>query len=150
MMFKRVAPLLAIFLAVATTAQAQSGPGGGGPGGGGGRGGHGGGRAPPSSGGSPTNAAAPAPKPPKPENQIEIVGVVTAIDLDAQRITIAYEAVDELNWPHGTMPFAVYKAELLKTVTVGERVRFKLDGQRITELATAPPARPVVAPQGLR
>jgi len=149
-MLKHVTPLLAIFLVAATTAQAQSGPGGGGPGGGGGgRGGHGG-RAPPSSGGGPTTASSPAPKPPKPENQIEIVGVVTAIDLDAQRITIAYDAVDELNWPHGTMPFAVYKADLLKTATVGERVRFKLDGQRITELGPAPPARPLVAPQGLR
>jgi Cu/Ag efflux protein CusF len=147
MMFKRVTPLLAIFLVVATAAQAQSGPGGGGPGGG--RGGHGGGRAPPS-GGVTTSAAAPAPRPPKPENQIEIVGVVTAIDLDAGRITIAYDAVDELNWPHGTMPFAVYKADLLKTATVGERVRFKLDGQRITELGPAPPSRPAVAPPGLR
>jgi Cu/Ag efflux protein CusF len=60
--------------------------------------------------------------------------VVDAIDLDAKRITIAYEAVDELGWPHGTMPFAVYKADLLKTVSVGERVRFKLDAQQITEL----------------
>jgi Cu/Ag efflux protein CusF len=67
-------------------------------------------------------------------NQIEIVGVVKAVDLDAKRITIAYEAVDGLNWPAGTMPFAVYQADLLKTVSVGERVRFKLDGQQISEL----------------
>ena len=76
--------------------------------------------------------------------------MVTAIDLDAQRITIAYDAVDELNWPRGTMPFAVYKADLLKTVSVGERVRFKLDSQRITELSpvTASPAaaRPLALP----
>jgi len=142
-MLRRVVPLLAIFLVAATSVHAQTGPGGG-------RGGRGGGRTPPSSGGSPTTAAAPAPKPPKPENQIVIVGVVTAIDLDAQRITIAYDAVDELNWPHGTMPFAVYKPDLLKTVTVGERVRFKLDSQRITELTAAPPSRPPVArPLGL-
>jgi len=32
------------------------------------------------------------------------------------------------------MPFAVYKADSLKTMSVGERVRFKLDGQQITEL----------------
>ena len=84
-------------------------------------------------------------KPAKPENQIVIVGVVTAIDPDAQRITIAYEAVDELNWPRGTMPFAVYKADLLKTVTVGERVRFKLDSQRITELTPVLPSQPATA-----
>jgi Cu/Ag efflux protein CusF len=60
--------------------------------------------------------------------------VVRGIDLDAKRITIAYQAVDGLNWPPGTMPFAVYNADLLKTVTVGQRVRFKLDSQQITEL----------------
>ncbi len=76
----------------------------------------------------------PAPKPPKLTSQVEIVGVVNSVDLDAKRVTIAYEAVDELGWPHGTMPFAVYNADLLKTVKVGERVRFKLDGQQISEL----------------
>jgi Cu(I)/Ag(I) efflux system protein CusF len=68
-------------------------------------------------------------------NQVEIVGVVKAIDLDARRVTIAYDAVDELNWPHGTMPFTAYKADLLKTVSVGERVRFTLDSQQINTLA---------------
>ncbi len=60
--------------------------------------------------------------------------MVRAIDLDAKRITIAYDAVDALNWPRGTMPFSVYQASLLKGVTVGEKVRFKLDSQRISDL----------------
>ncbi len=138
MMLRRAVPLLAMFLVAGTSAYAQSGQGRG----------HGG-RAP---GGSGSRSSAPAPKPPKPVDEVEIVGVVTGIDLDAQRVTIAYDAVDALNWPHGTMPFAVYKPELLKTVTVGERVRFKLDSQRITELtpvpATPPPGavRPLVLP----
>jgi Cu/Ag efflux protein CusF len=68
-------------------------------------------------------------------NQVEIVGVVQAVDPDARQVTIAYEAVDELGWPHGTNQFGVYKADLLKTVTVGERVRFRLDSQRITQIA---------------
>lgn len=116
-----------IFLVAATSAHAQSGPGRG-------RGGGGGGH--PSSGGSssPTSATTPAPKPPKPTNQISIVGVVKVIDLDAKRVTISYEAVDGLNWPAGTMPFTVYNADLLKTVSVGQKVRFKLDSQQITEL----------------
>ena len=124
-MLKRVVPILVILLVAATSAQAQSGPG---------RGRGGGGR--PSSGGSssPTSAATPAPKPPKPTNQIAIVGVVRAIDIDAKRITIAYDAVEGLNWPAGTMPFSVYNADLLKTVSVGQKVRFKLDSQQITEL----------------
>jgi Cu/Ag efflux protein CusF len=134
MMCRRVVPLLVIFLAAATAAHAQSGQGRG----------HGG-RTPPSSSGSSNPTSASVAKPAKPENQIVIVGVVTAIDPDAQRITIAYEAVDELNWPRGTMPFAVYKADLLKTVTVGERVRFKLDSQRITELTPVLPSQPATA-----
>ena len=56
------------------------------------------------------------------------------IDLDAKRVTIAYDAVDALNWPRGTMPFSVYQASLLQGVTVGEKVRFKLDSQRISDL----------------
>jgi hypothetical protein len=114
-MFKRVVPLFVILLA-ATSTHAQSGHG---------RGGGGGGRAPSGGSSSPTSAPTPAPKPPKPTNQIEIIGVVRGID---------YQAVDGLNWPPGTMPFAVYNADLLKTVTVGQRVRFKLDSQQITEL----------------
>jgi Cu/Ag efflux protein CusF len=62
------------------------------------------------------------------------VGVVRAIDPDAKRITIDYEAVEALDWPRGSMPFAVYRAALLDNVTVGEKVRFKLDAQQITEL----------------
>ena len=124
-MLKRVVPLLVIFLVAATSAHAQSGHG---------RGGGGGGRPPSGGSSSPASSTTPAPKPPKPENQIEIVGVVKAIDLDANRITIAYEAVEGLNWPAGTMPFTAYKADLLKTVSVGQKVRFKLDSQQITEL----------------
>ena len=124
-MFQRVVSVLVIALA-AGPALAQ--PGGGG---------HGrGGRNGPSSGGSTTSATAstPAPKPPKPTNQVVITGVVQAVDPAANQITIAYDAVDELNWPRGTMPFSAYKPELLKGVTVGQRVRFKLDSQQITEL----------------
>lgn len=122
---RRIVPLLVISLLAATSAHGQSGPGRG----------HGGQGRPPSGGSSnPAFTTTPAPKPPKPTNQIEIVGVVEAVDADAKRVTIAYEAVDELGWPHGTMPFAVYNDDLLKTVSVGERVRFKLDSQQITEL----------------
>jgi hypothetical protein len=134
-MLKRLVPLLIIASVAATSAHAQYGGGGGGGGrGGGGGGGHG---HQPSSNSPDQPAPAPAPpppKPPKPMNTIEIVGVVQAIDASARRVTIAYDAVDELGWPHGTMQFGVYKADLLKTVKVGERVRFKLDSQQISEL----------------
>ena len=68
-------------------------------------------------------------------NQVEITGVVQAVDAAARHVTIAYDAVDELGWPHGAMQFEAYKADLLQGVTVGERVRFRLDAQQIVALA---------------
>jgi Cu/Ag efflux protein CusF len=67
-------------------------------------------------------------------SSIEIIGVIKAIDADANRITIAYEDVEGLNWPAGTMPFVVSKTELLKGASVGEKVRFKLESQQISAL----------------
>jgi Cu/Ag efflux protein CusF len=131
-MLKRAIPLLMICLAAASAAQAQMGGGGGG-GGGGGRGGHGGGGG--GRGGHPSDSAsAPAAPPAKPFTEPEIVGVVKIIDLDTGRVTIAYEPVEALNWPAGTQPFGVSKTALLKDLTVGEKVRFKLESQQIATI----------------
>lgn len=70
-----------------------------------------------------------------PVNQIVIVGVITALDPHAGRVTIAYDPVDELNWPKGTMPFPVSNPGLLAGVKVGQKVRFKVDNHEIYELA---------------
>jgi Cu/Ag efflux protein CusF len=67
-------------------------------------------------------------------NKVEIVGVVTAIDSAAGRITIAYEPVDALNWPAGTRPFPVEETSLLQGVSVGEKVRFRIESQEISAL----------------
>jgi Cu/Ag efflux protein CusF len=111
------------------------GGGGGGGGMGGGGGGHGGrggrGHAPPS---DPTATPTPAPTAAKPVSGVEIVGVIKAIDPGSNRVTIAYEDVDELHWPAGTMPFVVSKSALLKDASIGEKVRFKLDSQQISTL----------------
>ena len=134
MMFRRLVPILLLFLVAGTSAHAQYGGGAGG----GGHGGHGGQGQQPSGNSSTTPATAPAPPPPKapkPMNEIQIVGVVQAIDPDAKRVTIAYDANDELNWPRGTTQFGVYTDDVLKTVKVGERVRFTLDSDRISEIA---------------
>ena len=103
-------------------------------GGGGGRGGQG---QQPSDSSTPAPAvpAAPPPKAPKPMNEIQIVGVVQAIDPDGKRVTITYDANDDLNWPSGTTQFGAYTADLLKTVKVGERVRFTLDSDQISDIA---------------
>jgi Cu/Ag efflux protein CusF len=121
--------VLAAVLATATAAQAQmQGGGGGGRGHGGGR--HGGGKS-----GPPPAAATDAPPPRQASlNQIMVVGVVRALDPSGERATIAYEAVDKLGWPAGTMPFALGKPGLLSDVKVGQKVRFRLENQRIVEI----------------
>ena len=121
-MLKRAAPLFLICLVAANAAQAQSS---GGRGHGGGRGGH------PPGGSASAPRVAPAAKP---FAEPEIIGVVKVIDPDAGRITIAYEPVDALDWPAGTQPFVVSRTSLLKDLTVGEKVRFKLESQQIASI----------------
>ncbi len=114
-----VVPALAIVLMAATAAQAQYG------GAGGGSQRHGGG-----------GSAHPGPATPHPVpvSDSDIVGVIKAIDPASNNVTIAYEPVEARNWPAGTMPFTVARPELLTGATVGEKVRFKVDSQRIVEL----------------
>ena len=123
---KPIVPLLAVCLMAASAAQAQSY--------GGGRGHGNRGQRP--SGGSAQSSAPPSARkaPDTPVDDVDIIGVVKAIDAADGRVTIAYQAVDARNWPPGTMPFAVAKPELLAGVTTGEKVRFKLDSEQITEL----------------
>ena len=127
--------------ALAQMGGGMGGMGGGGMGGGHGGGNHGGGSAPPSS-----DAQGPRMTDritgDKPESQIEITGVVKAIDRDTGRMTIAYDPVEELNWPRGTMPFPVAQPKLLDLATVGQRVRFKLDSHEIYEIRPDAPAAP--------
>jgi hypothetical protein len=162
MMFRRVLPLALVLVMAGASAHAQIGgaPGDSGPGSGiggsamgGGAGGRHGGHGRQAPGGSsdapPTIAQPPPPKPPKPENQIEIVGVVQALDPAGRQVTIAYDAVDGLGWPRGTLQFGVYKADLLKGVTVGERVQFHLDSQQIVDIGPYTPRHAPVAPPAL-
>jgi Cu/Ag efflux protein CusF len=139
---------LALLLAMtASVAHAQIG-GGGGMGGGGRRGGGGGGRGGRgggNGGGSkPTSSAPAAHKAPEtPLNQLQITGVVKTIDRETERITIAYEPVEALNWPAGTQPFPVAKTALLDAATVGQKVRFSLDASHISAIQPYdPPPEP--------
>jgi Cu/Ag efflux protein CusF len=116
-MFKRLVPLV-LGVAVATAAFAQpSGPKGGPKGGPGGR-------RPPA-----------APHAASLHDLLPIVGVVKAIDTQTQRITIAYEPVESLGWPAGSQPFPVSKSAMLTVVTVGEKIRFAVQGGEIAALA---------------
>lgn len=128
----------ALLLAAGPAAAQGGGEGGGRRGrGGGGRGG--GSAASRSEGGAPRAPETPA-------SQIELTGVITAIDRAANRVTIAYDPVDALNWPKGTMPFSISRSGLLNDRKVGERVRFKLESQQIYQLSPVPPAPPPPAP----
>lgn len=148
-MSKHILSLLAICFVTtaATAAYAQyggggmggGGMGGGGMGGGGGGGHRGGGRhAPSSTDSTPTADQAPV-RTLTPLSKIQIVGVIKAIDPVTDRITIAYEPVDALNWPAGTMPFGIANTAVLKNATVGEKVRFRLESQQISDLAPYSP-----------
>jgi Cu/Ag efflux protein CusF len=136
-------PFLAVCLAATGAAQAQYPGGGGGGGHGHGRGGHGGGG---QGGGTPAAGAGPARA--KPSGPPEIVGVVKSIDTANGRLTIAYEAVEDLNWPAGTMPFVVAKTALLQSATVGEKISFRIENQEIVALRpwTARPPAPDTPP----
>jgi Cu/Ag efflux protein CusF len=123
MMIKSALPLLALCLLAATAANAQySGRHGGG----------GQGRGAPSSSPAPSSpSSAPPPARNVPGDKADIIGVVKAIDPATDRVTISYQPVEALNWPAGTMPFEVAKSSLLTGVTVGEKVRFRLESQQI-------------------
>jgi Cu/Ag efflux protein CusF len=137
-MSKRAFSVLTLcFLLAAPAAHAQIGGGGGRGGGGGGRGGGQKSQAPSSSAPTPSSTAIPQQTP---LSKIEIVGVIKAIDPAAARVTISYEPVDALDWPAGTMPFVVAKPGLLDGAKVGEKVRFKLESQQISQLTPFVPA----------
>lgn len=95
----------------------------------------------PAGGGEPSpSPASPRPTvavaaPAKPANSLVVgVGVVQAIDRNAGRITLAYEPIEPLNWPAGSMSFVVSKPSVLEARSVGERVRFRLESHQITAL----------------
>jgi hypothetical protein len=125
---------IAVFAAGAAHAQYGGQGGQGGPGGGSGGHRHGGGQPPSGGSGSSSRPAPPASRPVVVSDS-DIVGVVKSIDPATNSITIAYEPVLVRNWPAGTMPFAVAKPDLLTSATVGEKVRFKVDAQRIVEIS---------------
>jgi Cu/Ag efflux protein CusF len=122
MMTKPAISILALCLLAATAANAQySGRHGGG----------GQGRGSPSS----SSATASPPSAPPARNvaadKADIIGVVQSIDPANDRVTISYQAVDALNWPAGVKPFEVAKSALLNGVSIGEKVRFRLESQQI-------------------
>jgi hypothetical protein len=136
---------LAVCLMVPAIAAAQTDDGsgggnpsgsgsGGGMGGGGGRHGgghHGGGQGAPPAAGKP---GTPPPLKLVPVDQVPIIGVVTAIDPANERITIQYQETEALNLPAGTVPFEVSKSALMTGVTVGEKVRFRIDSHQIADI----------------
>ena len=131
-------------LGVASTAAAQMGGmggGGGSMGGGRGRGNHGGQKPSDSSSSSAKPPTSPN-TPEKPVSEIDMFGVISAVDPKTQRLTIAYEANDALNLPKGEQPFEVAKTDLMTGAAVGERVRFRIDSHQISYLTPWKPPTP--------
>jgi len=123
---------LALCLLAATAANAQfSGHHGGG----------GQGRGAPSSSSAPSSPSSAPPARNVAADKADIVGVVQSIDAAHDRVTIAYQPVDALNWPAGSKPFEVAKSALLSGVTVGEKVRFRLESQQIYVLQAFTPSQ---------
>jgi Cu(I)/Ag(I) efflux system protein CusF len=73
-----------------------------------------------------THAPAPAPT-----ALIAGKGIVKKIDTSAQRLILAHEPIEQLNWPAMTMPFTVADAALLKGIKTGDVVRFRLNDEQI-------------------
>ena len=94
----------------------------------------------------PDPAPAPDPNATKPQShmgalaKVQITGVITRIDPSSGRVTISYDEVDALNWPAGTMPFQVEKPELITGLSVGEKVRFHVESQQISEIGPIGPS----------
>ena len=76
-----------------------------------------------------TAAATPAATP-----AVQGIGVVRSINVKAGTITLAHGPITALKWPAMTMPFKVSDPALLKTVAVGAKVRFQLQGQKIVAI----------------
>ena len=68
------------------------------------------------------------------------MGVVQAIDTAAGTVTLAHEAIPELNWPAMTMPFKV-TGDAAAHIAVGDKVMFELTGEgdavTVTEIEKA-------------
>ena len=65
---------------------------------------------------------------------VQGIGVVRSINVKAGTITLAHGPITALKWPAMTMPFKVSDPALLKTVAVGAKVRFQLQGQKIVAI----------------
>lgn len=138
-MMKRVSLVLGVAFALAMGASAAAQWSGQGDGPGGhrrGRRGDSGGPPAGSDSGAP-HRRDPAPRPPDP-SQVVITGVVKALGPEPDRVTIAYDAVEALNWPAGTTPFVVTNTALLSGVAIGQKVRFKIESAHIYELERLP------------
>ena len=53
-------------------------------------------------------------------------GVVKAVDAKAGTVTLQHGPIPALKWPAMTMPFKATPPSILRTVKVGQAVRFKL------------------------
>ena len=65
------------------------------------------------------------------------VGVVKAIDSAKGTITLQHQPIASIHWPAMTMAFKVASPDLLKNVSVGEKVQFGLQPAGVNSTVTS-------------
>ncbi len=70
------------------------------------------------------------------------VGVVKAIDPTKGTITLQHQPIASIHWPAMTMAFKVASPDLLKNVSVGEKVQFGLRPAGMNSTVTSIKALP--------
>ncbi|TCV93371.1 Cu(I)/Ag(I) efflux system protein CusF [Luteibacter rhizovicinus] len=65
------------------------------------------------------------------------IGVVKAIDSAKGTVTLQHEAIASIHWPAMTMPFKVASPDMLKTIKVGDNVRFTLHPAGMNSMVTS-------------
>lgn len=67
----------------------------------------------------------------------QAMAIVRAVDPAAGSVTLAHDAIPELNWPAMIMGFAVKDSKLFDKLTVGSKVKVTLTKQGSVYIVTA-------------
>lgn len=71
------------------------------------------------------------------ESEHQAMGIVRAVDPAKGKVTLAHEAIPDLNWPAMTMGFTVKNSKLFDKLTVGSKVKVTLTKQGADYVVTA-------------
>jgi Cu(I)/Ag(I) efflux system periplasmic protein CusF len=69
-------------------------------------------------------------------------GIVKAIDMEKNTITLQHEAITSIGWPAMTMAFRVASPDQLKAAKVGDKVKFTLHPAGMASTVTSITVQP--------